>query len=154
MRIITQLNETPDKFSLDRLRRVQQRAKKDQSSGSTGEATDNLHQVALFSDVALWLRDGDRHRVQLARVHKMFRLGARGGRTDIQHPIPLSFVRDPKVFLICKLYEPRDRRTGKYVYLDSVGIENDPFPLTSVIISVNSLVQNDVSPELPNPPSL
>jgi hypothetical protein len=152
MRVVSQLNETPDKLSLDRLRRVQQRAREDFADASNNGKEDKLHQVALFSNVALWLRDGDRHKVQLARVHKMFKLGARGGKLDIQHPIPLSTVRNPKVFLVCKLYDRRDRRTNKYFYLKSQGIEKEPFPLTSSIISVTSLVQDEVSLKQPNPP--
>lgn len=84
MRVISQLNETPDKLSLDRLRRVQQRAKED--FGLSNESSDDVHEVALFSNVALWLKDGDRHRVQMARVQKIFRVGTRGGKTDVQHP--------------------------------------------------------------------
>lgn len=148
MRLISQLNETPDKLSLDRLRRVQQRAREDHARQE--EINDDFHHVALFSNVALWLRDEDRHKVQLAKVQKMFKLGARGGRTDIQHPIPLSTVRDPKIFLICKLYL-HDRRTNRYLYLETSGIENEPIPLSSVIISVSSLVQGDITAELSDP---
>jgi hypothetical protein len=133
---------------MDRLRRMQQRAKED--GGPANENSEEVHEVALFSNVALWLRNGDRLKVQLARVQKIFRVGTRGGKTDIQHPVPLSAVRDAKTFLICKLYV-RDRISNTYLYPENEGVLNEPIPLIAVI-SVASLVQDRVTLELSNPP--
>lgn len=140
MRLISQLNDTPEKLSLDRLRRVRQRATDDALAGSA--ADDDILQVGLFSVVSLWYKIGSDYSVLLGKVQKMYRVGANGSKVDYQRPVLLTTPRDEKTFLICKFYM-EDPVTKTFAYGGHEGTEKDPVPLTAVITPISSLVQDE-----------